>query len=282
MVSAPQPDWTVTPEGLTHHELEHRRTPIHYWTGGVPTGPAVAMLHGAWMDHRMFNAQLPVLADSHRVLVWDAPGHGLSQPLVLTAPTIDDYVDEFVAVLDDAGIERAIVMGQSMGGLIAQHLIRRHPQRVAALVVIDSTPIAFRRSAFELLALRAVARSFGWWPQGYLRRVTAKSTALTEDVRAYALDAVSNIDRRTLVTIYQAVATAIRRAGFPDFGIEVPFLLAHGQHDRTGTIAKDGPRWAATDPRIDYVVVPEAGHNANQDNPQAFNSALIRFLERLG
>ena len=281
MVTAPPPDWTGTPQGLAHNVLEDRATPVHYWTGGAPTGPPAVLLHGAWMDHRMFNAQWPVLAGDYRVLVWDAPGHGMSQPLGLTRPTIDDYLSELVAVLDDAGIERAIVIGQSMGGLIAQHLIRRHPERVAALVVIGSTPIAFRRSIFAVLALRLVGRSFGWWPQGYLRRVTAKSTASTEDVRAYALDAVSRIDRRTLAAIYAAVASAIRRSGFPDLRIEVPFLLSHGRYDRTGTIGKDGPRWAATDPRIDYVVIPGAGHNANQDNPEAFNSALRRFLGRL-
>jgi 3-oxoadipate enol-lactonase len=56
-------------------------------------------------------------------------------------------------------------------------------------------------------------------------------------------------------------------------------LLTHGDQDRAGTIRRDAPRWAASDPLIEYIVIPEAHHNANQDNPRFFNRILLEFLE---
>ncbi|MHC9043236.1 alpha/beta fold hydrolase [Microbacterium saperdae] len=273
-------DWSHTVERLDARVLERRGAPLHYWVGGETDRPTIVMLHGATMDHRMFNAQIPALLDDHRVLVWDARGHGRSQPLGIENPTIDDYVDDLFAVLDDADIGSVLLMGQSMGAYISQHVILRYPERVEGLVVIGSTPIAFPLSWPDYAAVRFAGTSFRLWPLDHLRLSMAKATTVREDVRTYALEAMTAIGRHDLVQIFGAVATAIRRQGYPDFTVDVPFLLAHGEHDGTGNIRKDGPRWAASDPRITYVQIPDAGHNANQDNPDFFNQELLRFLTR--
>lgn len=275
-------DWTGTPAGLEPRVLEHNGCALHYWVGGDRGQPAVAFLHGATMDHRMFNAQIPAVLGEHRVLVWDARGHGRSRPLGIGRPTINDYVDDLLAVLNDADLGRVVLVGQSMGGYLAQHVILRAPEQVNGLAVIGSTPIAFGVGWADHVALQVAARSFGVWPLAHLQRSMAKATAVRQDVRAYALDAMSVIAQRDLVRIFTAVATAVSRAGFPDVRIEVPFLLTHGEHDGTGNIRKDAPGWAASDPRIDYTVISDAGHNANQDNPAAFNPALLRLLARVG
>lgn len=274
-------DWSGTPAGLESRVLDRGGAPLHYWVGGDPSTPAIALLHGATMDHRMFNAQVPLLLAGHRVLVWDARGHGRSRPLGFDRPTIDDYVDDLVAVLDDAGVGTAVLVGQSMGAYTAQHVVRRDPGRVAGLVVIGSTPIAFPVSRADHAALRFAVLAFGVWPLAHLRRSMAQATAVKDDVRAYALDALSTLGQRDLARVFAAAATAVRREGFPDLRIDVPFLLTHGEHDGTGNIRKDGPRWAASDPRIRYAVIPDAGHNANQDNPAAFNRELLAFLAEL-
>ena len=270
-------DWTSTAPGLEPNVLNRRGSPLHYWVGGPQGGSAIAFLHGATMDHRMFNAQIPAVLGDHRVLAWDARGHGRSRPIGTDDLTIEDYVDDLVAVLDDAGIDQVLLVGQSMGAYIAQHTILRHPERVAGLVVIGSTPIALPLSWADHLAVRLVAPTFRIWPLAHLRRTIAKTTAVRAVVQAYAVDAVSMISHRDLDRIFTAVATAVRREGFP-LRIDVPFLLTHGEHDGTGNIRKDAPGWAASDERIDYVVIPDAGHNANQDNSSTFNDELLRYL----
>ena len=275
-------DWTGTPAGLEPRVLEHNGCALHYWVGGDRDQPAVVFLHGATMDHRMFNAQIPAVLTDHQVLVWDARGHGQSQPFGIDRLTINDYVDDLLAVLDDAGIGQVVLVGQSMGAYLAQHVILRAPEQVNGLAVIGSTPIAFGVGWADHVALQVAARSFGVWPLAHLQRSMARATAVRQDVRAYALDAMSVIAQPDLVRIFRAVATAVSREGFSDLRIDVPFLLTHGEHDGTGNIRKDAPGWAASDPRIDYTVISDAGHNANQDNPAAFNPALLRLLARVG
>ena len=74
-------DLDTTPQFLSEHILERRGCPLHYWLGGPEGAPLVVLMHGATVDHRMFNPQVENLVHDYRVLVWDARGHGKSQPL---------------------------------------------------------------------------------------------------------------------------------------------------------------------------------------------------------
>ena len=229
----------------------------------------------------MFNAQVSPLAQDYRLLAWDARGHGKSQPAGFRGLMIEDYADDLIALLDHVGIDRAVLAGQSMGAYIAQHVARLHPQRLQGLVVIGSTPIAFPVSLVEVASLKFFVWLFGLWPYQSLVNMMAQNTTIKADVKRYALDAIGQMDHKTLLNIWRAVSTAVRREGYPDFRIEVPFMLTHGDNDVTGTIRRDGPRWAKSDPSIRYEVIPNAGHNANQDNPEVFNRLLGDFLAAL-
>jgi 3-oxoadipate enol-lactonase len=273
-------DFFTTPADLSGQVFERRSCPVHYWSAGDQHPTAAACLHGALMDHRMFNAQAPLLAEKYRVLVWDGRGHGRSQPVGIERPSIVDYVSDLEAMLDHAGVERMVLIGQSLGAYVAQHFTRLHPERVLALVLIGSTPVHFAMNPFELWALKASVGLFRLWPYRSLKPMMANNTTVKEEVARYALDAMNQVDLATFISIWSAVSTAVRRDGYPDFRIEVPFLLTHGDTDRTGTIRRDGPRWAASDPEIEYYVIPQAGHNANQDNPVYFNQVLADFLGR--
>jgi pimeloyl-ACP methyl ester carboxylesterase len=64
----------------------------------------------------------------------------------------------------------------------------------------------------------------------------------------------------------------------PNYRIMKPLLLVHGERDNLGNIKKDAPKWAARDPHCHYVVIPDAGHCSNQDNPEFFNRTLLEWL----
>ncbi|APU21632.1 alpha/beta fold hydrolase [Actinoalloteichus sp. GBA129-24] len=234
--------------------------------------------HGATMDHRMFNAQIPTVRDDYSVLVWAARGHGASRPMGIERASVEDYVNDLMAVLDHAGVERAILVGQSMGAYLAQHVVRLHPHRVEALVVIGATPIAKPLTWAEKAMVQSAPAIMRRWPARSMRKAMASVTTIRADVERYALDAMSVIDRRDVARILGAVATAVTRAGYPEFRVDVPCLLTHGAQDDRGEIARDLPGWAAADERVGFLVIPDAGYNANQDNPEFFNRELLRFL----
>ncbi len=269
--------WLTTPAVLEAHVLERNNCPLHYWLGGADDRPLVVFSHGATMDHRMFNAQVEALLAEYRVLVWDARGHGQSRPAG-AAFRIEDCADDLLAILDHIEVRQAVLVGQSMGGYVSQYAYLRQPERVRAMVIIGATSIALPYKRWEILALKASLPLFDLWPFGHFKRTIARSTALKPDVREYALQVVDQLDRASFLTIWKAVTLAVNEQGMPGHKIRVPLLLTHGDQDNTGSIRKQAPTWAAYEPDVQFTIIPEASHNANQDNPAFFNRLLLDFL----
>jgi pimeloyl-ACP methyl ester carboxylesterase len=270
-------DFLTTPASLTEHSIQCEGCTVHYWLGGPEDRPLVVMMHGATMDHRMFNAQVDALVPEYRVLVWDARGHGKSLPSGGNL-SFEVITQDLLAILDELGVSQIVAVGQSMGGYIAQYLYLFAPERVQAMVIIGSTPIAKAYSKLEVWALKATLPLFNLWPYGNFTNVVANNTTIKPDVREYALQAVRQIPRDEFLNIWKLVTLAIDAKGRPDYKIDVPLLLVHGDKDGTGTIKRDMPLWPKIDANAEYHVIPDAGHNANQDNPQVMNDLLLAFL----
>ncbi len=273
-------DYMTTPSQLEEHTLEREGCPVHYWLGGEAERPLLVFMHGATMDHRMFNAQVEALVADYRVLVWDARGHGQSTPIG-SGFSLETCARDLLAILDEVGAETAVIGGQSLGGYIAQTLYRIAPERVQAMIIIGSTPIAKAYSKLEVWTLKATMPMFNLWPYGHFVKTVANSTAITQPVQAYALAAASQINRQDFLTIWKAVTLAVDDKGMPDFKIDVPLLLVHGDQDKTGTIRRDMPLWAEWESDVTYHVIPDAGHNANQDNAEATNEMILGFLNKV-
>lgn len=120
-------------------ELEGRGTVMVRDSGGPPGAPVVLLLHG-WAvtaDLNFFPAY-PVLAERYRVLALDHRGHGRGLRPTNGIVTLPACADDAVALLDALAVERAVVVGYSMGGAIAQLVWHRHPGRVAGLVLAST------------------------------------------------------------------------------------------------------------------------------------------------
>lgn len=263
---------------LHEHTLVRAGCPLHYWLGGRAERPLLVFMHGATMDHRMFNAQVEALAPHFRVLVWDARGHGKSQPIG-DGFSLERCAQDMLAILDELNVPQAILCGQSLGGYIAQHLYRRAPERVQAMIVIGSTPIAKAYSRWEVWALKASLPLFRLWPYNHFTQTIARSTALRPAVQAYALQAARQIKPADFATIWQAVTLAVDEKGDAALRLDLPLLLLHGDKDRAGTIRRDMPQWAKAEKMVTYQVIPDAAHNANQDNPEFTNQVILAFLQ---
>ena len=104
-----------------------------YVAAGDPGMPPLVFLHGIGGAARAWHGQLDFFKHRYRAIAWDMPGYGDSPPLEpMTFPAL---ADSLVALLDARSIERAVVVGHSMGGMVAQELVARMPDRVAALVL---------------------------------------------------------------------------------------------------------------------------------------------------
>ncbi len=260
--------------------LEREGTPLHYWLTGPEHGPLVVLVHGAGVDHHMFDAQVAALADAYRVLTWDLRWHGSSRPG--GGPfSLGVLVDDLLALLERVGAAHTpiVAVGQSLGGNLAQELVFRHPARVRALVVIGSACNTLPVSLSERLALWVAPAILRGWPYEKLVEASAQFSAVRPEVQAYVQRAMSRLSQAEFSTVMTATIAGLHHER--GYRIEQPLLLTHGADDRTGNIRKVAPRWAARDPQCRYVVVPDAGHCANQDNPEFFNPLLLDFLHDL-
>lgn len=257
--------------------LNRHNAPLHYWLSGSAEKPLIVCTHGAGVDHHLFDAQIDALSQDYHVLTWDVRGHGQSQPIG-DSFSLELCAEDLFALMDAVGVEKAILMGQSMGGYISQIAYRQHPERIRGLVVIGATNLAKPLARWEAWALKLSMPLIRAWPYDHFLRTAAHTAARTESARAMTLNAMRQIKRADFMTIWEGVTLVATVEGWPGHHIHVPFLLTHGEFDVNGTIRRDAPGWAAVEPDVRYEVIPNAAHNANQDNPAAFNRVLLDFL----
>ncbi|MBB6347452.1 pimeloyl-ACP methyl ester carboxylesterase [Nonomuraea muscovyensis] len=247
---------------------------LHYRVSGGD-GVPVVFSHGAGADHVMFDAQRDYLrARGCRVVTWDMRGHGRSRPAGVRF-TAEQAIADLYALIQYLALDRPVLVGQSLGGNLSQALIRRHPDLARALIVIgsawDTAPLSWK----ERLLVKAATPSLSMIPARSLASVLAEACAHTPDARADARRAFSQLSKKEFVHVWQATADLLDPA--PHYRTPVPLCLIRGERDRTGNIASAMPRWAQAE-GVEEVVIPDAGHIANQDAPHAVNAAIDAFL----
>jgi len=250
---------------------------IHYERRG--SGPPLLLLHGIGSNSRSFRHQLADLADGWTVVAWDAPGYGRSDD-PLQPFSLEDLADRAVGLLDELEIERAHVLGVSMGGVVAQLVYHRHPRRVRSLILADTNPGGGglpepERSERVRQRLDALERS---GPRGMAEARAPR--LLRPGAPAELLAEVTDIMAEVRPAGYCAAASALGQTDLtPLLGaIEVPTLVIHGEQDAV-VPPETGRMLADSIPGARLVLIPDAGHVSNQEQPAAFNAAVRQFLE---
>jgi pimeloyl-ACP methyl ester carboxylesterase len=252
-----------------------------------PTEPAedaqtLLMIMGLGGSGAMWFRLLPHISRHNRAIVFDNRGTGDSSP-ARRPLTMRSLTDDAVAVLDAAGIERAHVMGASMGGMVAQHLALDYRTRVRSLILACTTaggrrePPNLRLTAAALLRpCIGPARTFAIVaPALYSSRTRAEASArLQEDRRVRALDRV-----RAVTPLLQA--SAIRRHDTRPRLHELrglPTLVIHGLDDRLVTPAH-GRELADAIPGAQLLEIPDAGHLLATDAEETVANAILSHLD---
>jgi pimeloyl-ACP methyl ester carboxylesterase len=250
---------------------------IEYEAAG--SGTAVLLFHAFPLGLLMWDAQAEALAATHRVVRFDARGFGGSGlgegPL-----TMERIADDAAALLDHLGIDRAVVGGCSMGGYAAFAFVRRHPQRLAGLVLQDTragADTAEARANRATMAAKVLAEGAPAAVDAFLPKLVGETTHRERPA------VVAGLRERILATPPQAIANALHglaaradsRETLPT--IEVPTLVLVGTEDVL-TPPGEAATMAAAIPRARLDVIPGAGHLANLERPDAVNAALRAFL----
>jgi 3-oxoadipate enol-lactonase len=263
----------------TSHELALPDATIRYWLSGPaprPTAPTLVLLHGATLDHRSWDPQVAALRDRFTVVVPDLRAHGESTGEFDFLAAVADVE----ALLDELAGERFVLIGLSLGGNIAQEVVRRDHSRVDALVVADATcNTALRHPMAASIGVTALRMQVLLAGTGFAQ-LAAKATATDPEVQAYALEANAHRSNSETVGILASLLSSALRPD-PAYRLPVPTLLVHGEHDRIGDIADGTAAWARREPLAEYAVIPRAGHASNLDNPDAFLAVLDAFLRRV-
>ncbi len=255
-------------------------------------GPAVVLLHGLGATN---SSMLPTLADlshDHRVLAPDLPGFGESgKPLRAYHPAF--YADWLHAFLNATGVERAVLVGNSMGGRIAIEMALRHPARVERLVLFAPS-LAFRRFRFLQPAVRLLAAELGAVPVPVPRclamRVLRFMFAEPERLPPAWYDAAMDEFQRVFSTLRGRIAffSAARQiyleaADGPDGFwqrlpmLESPALFLWGDQDVLVPAAF--ARHVATAlPHATSVVLPSCGHVPQFEHPARTHQLVREFL----
>ncbi|HEY1962910.1 MAG TPA: alpha/beta fold hydrolase [Rhizomicrobium sp.] len=231
-------------------------------------GPAILLTHGFSATSAMWRPQIWALSREHTLILWDMRGHGQSDyPEDESAYSEEATVADVAAILDAAGVGEAVVGGLSLGGYMSLAFHLAHPQRVKALLIIDTGPGYKNEEAGAGWNANALAMA------GKLERdgLAALQTASAE--RALALHRnAKGLTRAARGMLTQRDARVI--SSLPE--VNVPSLVIVGANDTPFLKASD--YMTAKIPGAKLAVIPDAGHAANIDQPEAFNRTVVDFL----
>lgn len=246
------------------------------------SGPSVVLLHAFPLSRDLWRSVTQPLADAGwQVITPDLPGFGASPS---TANSIDDAADAVASLLDELGVQSAVIGGCSMGGYVALVIAQRYPNRTAGLILADTKASAdgddaranrerIAQQVLEMGSTRALA-------------ATMPDTLLGATSRAMHPELVEWAGAQILANSAAGVAAAqramaARREQFDTLeALRVPVLCIRGSEDVVSTAADHAAMAAAARDGVD-VEVPDAGHLLPIEQPGAFLAHVIPFLERV-
>jgi 3-oxoadipate enol-lactonase len=247
---------------------------IHYEIEGPADGPVLLLSNSLGTDLGMWSPQMPSLAARYRVLRYDSRGHGRSE-----APegpyTIDMLGQDAVAVLDAAGVERALFCGLSKGGMVGQWLGVNAPDRVGRLVLANTAAFIGAPEVWNQRIETVRAQGMAAIVPGVIDRW------FTKPFQERAPDSVARIRDMLLATDpggYTACCAAVRDMDQRQAisAIRVPTLVIAGRHD-LATSPEQGRLIAETVPGARFLEL-DAAHLSNIEAEAAFTHALLDFL----
>jgi 3-oxoadipate enol-lactonase len=244
------------------------------------SGPLLVFMHGIGGNRTNWHDQFATFATHFTVVSWDARGYGKSEDYDGPLHPID-FSHDLQRLLDHYGTQKAHIAGLSMGGTIAQDFYSLYPERVATLVLCDTSDglnTTMRpEQREEFIRLRLGPLLAGKEPKDMAPTV-ADTLIGRQSSRASWQRLVDSMAALHKESYIKTVRANTSRTDYPDARqISVPTLLVFGEDDRL-TPPAIGRAMQAKIPGAQLVIIPTAGHLSNIEQPEAFNQAVLDFL----
>jgi pimeloyl-ACP methyl ester carboxylesterase len=260
------------------------RAKLYYEVAGA--GDPLVMIHAGVADSRQWNNEFAVFAYHHQVVRYDMRGYGHSEP----ADGEFSHLGDLTALLEQLGLDgRLVVMGCSMGGGLALNFALARPERVRGLIMVDAGPPGLE---LDIPAPAKFAAAEAAYNVGDLDQVAELETQIWFDGEGRTPDQVNqamrklayDMNRRALdheakqlgKRLPDAESPAVERLG----ALTMPVLVIVGAHDTPYMLAA-ADYMVANIPTARKVIIADAAHLPNMDQPAEFSRAVLEFLRRI-
>jgi pimeloyl-ACP methyl ester carboxylesterase len=262
--------------------IDVARTKLYYEEMGM--GHPLIMMHGGLLDRRMWDDQFEVFAEKYRVIRFDVRNHGDSKGV----PDRFKHYEDLRKVLSQLNIQKAVIMGLSLGGRIAIDFAIAYPENTSAVILAapGASGYEFKSEAFKKNN-KKLEQAFGRgdikmgieyfqqaWTDGPHRDPGEVDQAVREKVKSMALNTLNDWEAQSIMT--ELEPPAIGRLD----EIQAPTLAVVGDLDMPGILEIVDLVMAKVS-RAKKVIIPGVAHMVNMEKPEEFNRVVLDFLENL-
>ena len=270
---------------LTEKQYTTPQGMIHYWVSlPDPEQMTLVFLPGLTADHRLFRKQVEHFEGRYNLFVWDAPGHNQSWPFRFSF-TLEDKARWLKEILEENGVKKPVIVGQSMGGYLGQAFAQCYPAYIKGFVSIDSAPLQRKHyTGVELWLLKRMESVYRHYPWKSLMKSGCNGVAVTDYGRGLMHEIMMTYDgdqsryAQLAGHGYRILAEAVEK-DLP-YAISCPALLICGKQDRAGSCIRYNKAWHK-ESNIPIAWLDQCGHNANTDQPQRVNELIEELIRRI-
>ncbi|MGB8954350.1 MAG: alpha/beta hydrolase [Tumebacillaceae bacterium] len=259
---------------MLHKQLVFRDAQIAYYIEENKDKETILMLHPAFADHQMFEAQVDELKEQYQLILFDMPGHGASQ-VNGSKVTLRDMPEIINQLMAEHQIPVVHLLGVSMGSIVAQAFADRYPDRVQSVTIVGGYSI-HKANERVLKAQQKEGLRWLWYilfSMNKFREHVISSSCYSDRCREVFRRGIQTFNRRS----FSAMAGMNSFFRPKESPVPYPLLIITGKHD-LNTIQEAALTWHQVEAHSQFVSLPDAGHCANLDAPVEFNKILQDFL----
>lgn len=261
---------------MKQKELKYSGYSIFYYTTGDKEKELIVFLHPAFADHRCFDKQIEYFSKDYRIVTIDMLGHGLSK-VAKAKDKIDFTIHHIDAILNNEGYNKAHFVGVSLGSLIAQYYSLHFPEKVQSMTILGGYDINANNSEISKAQrsenIKWIFKALFSMPSF---RHYVSSVSVSDPVEQARLYEMASLFTRKSFICMSGLGNVIKQRDTIDR--DYPLLILSGDKD-IELARRMSMKWHANEPTSKFYMIQNAGHCANMDNADEFNSVVMSFIK---